>query len=356
MLHKEFRVDCYFTLIDTFLMRVNRGKTYLLRIVNADMNEILFFGVAGHPLTLVGTDGSYTRPLTRDYITISPGQTMDCLLHADQDYPGQYYMAARAYLNGTGISFNNGTTTGIIEYTGSRSHNRSTLVPDLPKLPFYNDTSAALNFTFSVRSLISKLHPISVPLKIDKRVVSTTSVNVFPCGPGETCEGPNGTRLAASMNNVSFVSPPIDILEAYFYQISGIFTKNFPKFPPFVFNYTADFIPLELEIPKRGTKVAMLRYNSNVELVFQGTNQVAGLDHPMHLHGFSFYVVGWGFGNFDENKDPLNYNLFDPPKRNTVVVPVNGWAAVRFTADNPGNIRVSILRFANLLGFCLLIN
>lgn len=320
-------------------MKVDPGKTYLLRIVNADMNEILFFGVAEHPLTLVGTDGSYTRPLTRDYIVISPGQTMDCLLHADQDPGRQYYMAARAYVNGAGITFNNGTATGILKYKGSRT--RST-PPELPELPFYNDTSAALNFTFSVRSLISKLHPITVPLKIDKRIVSTVSVNVFPCGPNETCEGPNGTRLAVAMNNVSFSIPPIDILEAYFYQISGIFTKNFPKFPPFVFNYTADFIPLELEIPKRGTRVAMLRYNSNIELVFQDTNQVVGLDHPMHLHGFSFYVVGWGFGNFDENKDPLNYNLFDPPKRNTVIVPINGWTAVRFTADNPG-IRVSLV-------------
>nr|GEZ04485.1 laccase/diphenol oxidase family protein [Tanacetum cinerariifolium] len=49
-----------------------------------------------------------------------------------------------------------------------------------------------------------------------------------------------------------------------------------------------------------------------------------------------FYVVGWGFGNFDEKKDPLNYNLVDPPIRNTVLVPINGWATIRFKARNPG--------------------
>nr|QCZ35191.1 laccase 24 [Salvia miltiorrhiza] len=311
-----------------FVMKVDPGKTYLLRIVNADMNEILFFGVARHHLTVVGTDGCYTEPLTRGYIAISPGQTMDCLLRSDQP-PARYYMAACPYVNGAGISFDNTTATAILRYAGSSRHTP----PEFPKLPSPNDTSAALNFTYSIKSLISKLHPIVVPQKINKRITTTVSVNVFPC---EACAGPNGTRLAAAMNNISFSAPPVDILEAYYYQIPGIFSKKFPESPPLVFNYTADFIPLELEIPKKGTKVAMLRYNSNIEVVFQGTNQVGGLDHPMHLHGFSFFVVGWGFGNFDPNKDPLSYNLVDPQKRNTVIVPRNGWTAIRFTADNPG--------------------
>ncbi|WJX41364.1 Laccase-15 [Trifolium repens] len=32
----------------------------------------------------------------------------------------------------------------------------------------------------------------------------------------------------------------------------------------------------------------------------------------------------------------MNYNLFDPPLVNTVMVPRNGWAAIRFVATNPG--------------------
>ncbi|EYU43609.1 hypothetical protein ABFS82_03G012000 [Erythranthe guttata] len=318
---------------DTFKMKVKYGKTYLLRLVNADMNEILFFGIAKHNLTVVGVDATYTKQLTRDYIVISPGQTMDCLLHADQDQNQYYYMAAKPYVNGVGVNFDNTTTTAIVQYNGTQQIPSSI---ELPILPPFNDTASATNFSFSIRSLNTKLHPSSVPLNITKRIVSTISVNVFPCPPGQTCAGPNGTRLAASMNNISFVNPPIDILEAYFYQINGVFGKNFPIFPPLVFNYTADFIPLELEIPKRGTQVRVIKYNSEIEVVFQGTNAVAGIDHPMHLHGFNFYVVGWGFGNFDEENDPLNYNLIDPQIRNTIIVPKNGWVAIRFKADNPG--------------------
>ena len=56
----------------------------------------------------------------------------------------------------------------------------------------------------------------------------------------------------------------------------------------------------------------------------------------MHLHGYAFYAVGRGFGNFDESKDPATYNLVDPPRQNTVSVPAGGWAAIRFKATNPG--------------------
>jgi hypothetical protein len=56
----------------------------------------------------------------------------------------------------------------------------------------------------------------------------------------------------------------------------------------------------------------------------------------LHLHGFAFYAVGRGFGNFDESTDPATYNLVDPPRQNTVSVPAGGWAAIRFRATNPG--------------------
>ncbi|PHT96077.1 hypothetical protein T459_03959 [Capsicum annuum] len=50
--------DAY-TINDTFKLEVEYGKTYLLRMINSAMNEILFFAVAEHKLTVVGTDGSY---------------------------------------------------------------------------------------------------------------------------------------------------------------------------------------------------------------------------------------------------------------------------------------------------------
>nr|XP_016506126.1 PREDICTED: laccase-15-like [Nicotiana tabacum] len=319
----------------TFKLEVEFGKTYLLRFISAVMNELMFVKIANHNLTVVGIDGSYTKPLTREYIMITPGQSIDCILKTNQKGDQYYYLAARAYSNGT--TFDNTTTTAILKYKG-KDHKTSS-PPLFPYLPSYYNTTAAVNFSGSLRSLASKKHPIFVPLEIKERMISTISINAFPCpanGTNSTCQGPNRTRFAASMNNISFVKPTYDILEAYYYHINGVFGTKFPSFPPFKFNYTADYMPLELEISDLGTEVKVLKYNTTVEMVLQDTNLVGSLDHPMHLHGYNYYVVGWGFGNFDEKKDPLNYNLVDPPRVNTIAVPKNGWTAIRFKADNTG--------------------
>ncbi|KAI4352804.1 hypothetical protein L6164_007022 [Bauhinia variegata] len=317
----------------TFKLNVDYGKTYLLRIVNAAMNLILFFSISKHKLKVVGADGCYTKPLIRDYIAISPGQTIDALLCADQ-LPGQYYMAARAYSSSTAVLFDNTTTTAILHYNGIYPPIPR---PSLPYLPYYNDTQAAFDFFGSLRGLPIK-YPKTVPLNATAHIETTLSLNSFPCPNNDTqsCEGPNGTRFASSINNISFVSPSIDILEAYYYHINGVYSNDFPTFPPFLFNFTGEYLPLELLIPENGTKVIVLNFGTEVELVFQGTNLFGGIDHPMHLHGYSFHVIGYGFGNFDKDKDPLKYNLNDPPLLNTVVVPRNGWTTIRFKATNPG--------------------
>ncbi|XP_055821834.1 laccase-15-like isoform X1 [Solanum dulcamara] len=271
-------------------------------------------------------------------------------------------MAARAYSSGVNVNFDNTTATAIVEYKGKYFDLSSS-----PYLPSYNDTLAAVNFSASIRSLDSKDHPISVPIEVKERLISTLSINTYPCpinGTNSTCQGPNGTRFSASMNNISFVAPTIDILESYYYNVKGVpLGKNFPMFPPYLFNYTADILPLQLEVPENGTHVVVLKYNPTVEVVFQGTNVATGIDHPMHLHGFSFYTVGMGLGNFNESLDPLNYNLVDPPRQNTVAVPKRGWAAIRFKADNPGQVSVffhlftstikNLVFFSSLLILCL---
>ncbi|RVW69562.1 Retrovirus-related Pol polyprotein from transposon RE2 [Vitis vinifera] len=132
----------------------------------------------------------------------------------------------------------------------------------------------------------------------------------------------------------SWVNPPIDVLMAY-YRYVDIF--YFPNDPPSSYNYTEQDLPINTALPMKGTKVKVLEYNETVERVFQGTNVLDDSEaHPMHLHGHSFYVIGTGIGNFDEETDPKGYNLVDPPLVNTVEVPQEGWPTIRFMANNPG--------------------
>lgn len=314
---------------DTFITIVEHQKTYLLRVINAALNNDLFFAIADHELTIVGTDGSYLKPFTTSYIMITPGQTFDILLHANAASGSRFYMAASSYGSADLIPYDVTTTTAILQY---KTSDVPTDKPKLPSLPKVNDSKAALDFVKRLQSLT----PVNVPKTIDERIIMTVSVNLLKCEPGKTCKGPQGERFSMSLNNISFLTPSIDLLQAYHKNISGVFGTGFPSEPPLNFDFTSNDLPSYLLYPRRAVEVRVVEYNTNLEIVFQGTGLFAPEYHPMHLHGYSFYTVGSGPGNFDKEKDPLKYNLINPPFQNTVGVPKNGWSAIRFKALNPG--------------------
>ncbi|KAL2332944.1 hypothetical protein Fmac_014157 [Flemingia macrophylla] len=308
---------------DGFKLEVQPGNTYLLRIINAALNEELFFKIAGHELTVVEVDAVYTKPFKTDTILITPGQTTNVLLtttHAT----GKYMVAASPFMDAP-IAVDNKTATATLHYLGTLGSTITTFTPMPPK----NATPLATTFAGSLRSLNSKIYPARVPLKIDHNLLFTVSLGINPCA---TCV--NNSRVVADINNVTFVMPKISLLQAHFFNIKGVFTDDFPGNPPVVYNFTGTQ-PSNLKTMK-GTRVYRLPYNSTVELVLQDTGMITPENHPIHLHGFNFFVVGRGQGNFNPTKDPKKFNLVDPVERNTVGVPAGGWTAIRFRADNPG--------------------
>uniref|UniRef100_A0A2N9HXP5 laccase n=1 Tax=Fagus sylvatica TaxID=28930 RepID=A0A2N9HXP5_FAGSY len=256
---------------DTFKLKVKPGKTYLLRLINAALNDELFFSIANHSFTVVEADAVYVKPFETNTLLIAPGQTTNVLLKTKPQYPNAtFFMTARPYVTGLG-TFDNSTVAGT-----------------------------------------------------------------SPCQRNQTCQGPNGTMFAASINNISFAQPTTALLQAHFFgQSNGVYTPDFPISPIIPFNYTSSTPPNNTHV-SNGTKLVVLPFNTSVELVMQDTSILGAESHPLHLHGFNFFVVGQGFGNFDSNKDPAKFNLVDPIERNTVGVPSGGWVAIRFLADNPG--------------------
>ncbi|XP_047311688.1 laccase-3-like [Impatiens glandulifera] len=310
---------------------VNSGEKIMLRVINAALNQQLFFSVANHMLTVVEADASYTKPFTTNIIMLGPGQTTNVLLTANQA-PGQYYMAARAYATAQNAPFDNTTTTAILEYKSSGKGTASNSRPLLPRLPAYNDTATVTAFQAQFRSPSTA----KVPQEIDEDLFFTVGFGFVNCNPGPRCQGPNNTRFAASMNNVSFVLPnTISLLQAYYQNIQGVYTTDFPPVPLTQFNYTGN-VSRALWQPIFGTKLHKMKFGSSVQIVLQDTSIFSTEDHPIHLHGYDFYVVGQGFGNFNPQRDATKFNLDDPPLRNTIDVPVGGWAVIRFVADNPG--------------------
>lgn len=315
------------------------GRTYLLRLVNAALNDELFFAVANHTLTVVQADASYVKPFAAATLVISPGQTMDVLLTASASAaPSSAFAIAVAPYTNTVGTFDNTTAVAAVEYGPRQSAAAPLRSLPLPALPRYNDTAAVANFSAMFRSLASARYPARVPRTVDRRFFFTVGLGADPCRSrvNGTCQGPNGTRFAASMNNVSFAMPrTTSLLQAHYQRrYSGVLAANFPAVPPTRFDYTG--APPNNTFVTHGTRVVPLSFNTTVEVVLQDTSVLGAESHPLHLHGYDFFVVGTGFGNYDATNDTARYNLVDPVQRNTVSVPTAGWVAIRFVADNPG--------------------
>ncbi|XP_041025660.1 laccase-4-like [Juglans microcarpa x Juglans regia] len=308
-----------------FKLPVQNGKTYLLRIINAALNEELFFKIAGHQLTVVEVDATYVKPVKLDTIVIAPGQTTNALITANRN-SGKYLVAASPFMDAP-IAVDNLTATATLHYSGTLASASTTLTTPPPQ----NATAVANKFINSLRSLNSKKYPAKVPLKVDRKLFFAVGLGINPC---PTCKAGNGSRVVASINNVTFVMPTTALLQAHYFNIRGVFTTNFPGNPPHLFNYTGT-PPSSLQTTN-GTKVYRLPYNSTVELVMQDTGIIAPENHPVHLHGFNFFAIGRGLGNYNPKTDPKKFNLVDPVERNTIGVPTGGWVAIRFRADNPG--------------------
>jgi multicopper oxidase len=66
-----------------------------------------------------------------------------------------------------------------------------------------------------------------------------------------------------------------------------------------------------------------IRRGESIRFVFRNPT---GMDHPFHLHGHSFHVLG----------KPGALNLKDPALKDTVIVPARSDLVVQWLADNPG--------------------
>ncbi|KAL2924779.1 Laccase-17 [Bienertia sinuspersici] len=116
-------------LADTYRLKVQPGKTYLLRLINAALNDDLFFSIANHTITVVEADALYVKPFETDILLITPGQTTNVLLKTKPDpTQAKYLMAVSPYFTGSG-TFDNTTAAAILEYDTHKTRHPLTPSP-----------------------------------------------------------------------------------------------------------------------------------------------------------------------------------------------------------------------------------
>ncbi|KAG0589586.1 hypothetical protein KC19_1G032000 [Ceratodon purpureus] len=301
------------------VMPVNPGKTYRLRIASVASLSSLNFILEGHKLTVVQADGRYVKPFQVDNLNVYSGQSYDVLFTANQE-PSRNYWAA---INIRGRQTSTPTGLAILQYMP----NPATLVPTTPApvSPLWNDTAASVA---QAKMIIAKFgHEQAPPKKSDRTLVILCTQNMVD------------DHVKWALNNISYVARPTPVLAALKYKIRGAFDSKPPSDLPVKDYDVFAPPPPRFRNATSGSPVYVFKKDSVVDVIVQNANTLTPNNseiHPWHLHGHDFWILGYGEGSFDSQKDPASFNLVDPPVRNTVAVFPFGWVAIRFIANNPG--------------------
>ncbi|MED6181434.1 hypothetical protein PIB30_019332 [Stylosanthes scabra] len=294
------------------------GKTYRLRIGSLTTLSALSFQIQGHKMTVVEADGHYVEPFEVDNLFIYSGETYSVLVKADQDPKRNYWITSNV------VSRNRTTPPGLAIFNYYPNHPMKSPPTPPPTPPAWDDVKPRLAQSLAIKARQGFIQ--KPPTTSDRVIVLLNTQNTI-----------NGYRKW-SVNNVSFSLPQTPYLVALKDNIKDAFDQTPP--PEGYDSVHYDIFSVQNNTNATSSNgIYRLEFDSTVDIILQNANTMNKNNsetHPWHLHGHDFWVLGYGNGKFDKEKDPKNYNLENPILKNTVPVHPYGWTALRFRANNPG--------------------
>ncbi|KAJ7264196.1 laccase subfamily 2 [Mycena rebaudengoi] len=262
--------------------KVNKGKRYRFRIINASARSDFTISVDNHTMTVIAADGVDTIPHTVNVMDVLAGQRYDVVLTANQAV-GNYWI--NTILGGgnpaRNLNLNQTLARGILRYDGAPNEE--------PRTPMTRGPDGADAIVLEEFDL-SPLVPIPAP----EPAVTLT----FVTAKDET----NFDKAIWMMNNVSYLSPK---------------TPTLVKILDEGADSNDDFAPSE--------DTFVLPKNSVIQVQFPATDEDEL--HPFHLHGNNFWVV--------KSNGSDTINTVNPLRRDTSGAGAGG-SIFRFTTDRPG--------------------
>src|SRR5690606_4562268 len=109
-------------------------------------------------------------------------------------------------------------------------------------------------------------------------------------------------------------------------------TYVYPKVPTLFTALSVGNLSSNPEVYGKYTHPIVVKHGQVVELII---NNMDPGNHPFHLHGHVFQIIGRGESVYDPAQ-PYPDVLENPSRRDTVLIPSFGNIGIRFVADNPG--------------------
>ncbi|QRV76916.1 Multicopper oxidase [Ceratobasidium sp. AG-Ba] len=274
-------------------IQVVPNKKYRFRLINSAAHAMFWYSIDGHTLNVTEADDTavYSEANSALHrVKFHDGQRYSVIVDTSVGSVGDsYWMRAQDFAN---------TTYAIVRYVEEDGTGAATTDPTTSDWSDVLGTECKDIDTSSLVPIIAQ----DAPTDVVTRGIFDTAFSLSQDADGNLNRGfvVNGTSFT------DYVYQPV------LYRLSqGLAVNNSNV--------------MSVTYPEAGA----------VDLIIN--NLDTGIDHPYHLHGMSFWIVGEGSGLLTmAAAETLTYNTTNPIKRDTHIIPANSWAVLRFEATNPG--------------------
>ena len=304
---------------------VDPGKQYRVRLLNAAALSYYNIAIAGHKMTLISTGGQQTNRTVFNSLDIAPAQRYDFLITTPTV---ESLYKIKIQTNWRGADTTNASVYDIVYLRVGKSDSISNLQP--------------MNENKAWNDQVNKIFPLNndnyvIPNPTQEFIFDMRQQYVDEDFQGLDIYGRNTNgylRWTVNQKAYMFTATPL-LLSSYY----GMLDDQ---------HYHDATLPISI---KKG---------AIVQIIIQNRVALNGIceQHPWHIHGFDFWLVGNGEGQYNQDTDSKKLNTSNVIQVDTVVnypsqygdprdnprasghsEDVNkpcGWTAVRFNASNPG--------------------
>ncbi|KAL4923143.1 Cupredoxin [Aspergillus undulatus] len=264
---------------ERFTMKVEADTSYRLRLINGALDTHYKFMIDNHTLTVIAMDLVPIEPYTTTFVDISMGQRYDVIINTDQSsVADSFWLRSIPQQACSDIEFPD-DIRGIFHYSDEPTEPTTTAWPfddGCPDEPY--------------ESLIPKVpRTVQPPDWQDNTFaeLGTNSDNLFRWFL-------NSTTMEVFWEDPTLLQ--IERGETMWANSSAV-----------------------IELPDADKWVYLI------------VNTTFVASHPIHLHGHDFFVLAQGTNPWNGS-----INTSNPPRRDTAVLPGNGYLVMAWETDNPG--------------------
>eukprot|EP00667_Euglena_gracilis_P005467 EG_transcript_5507 len=318
-----------------YVWDVQPSTVYRLRLIGVGGLSIVTFAIQDHNLTVVEVDGHDVEPYDVSSLEVNSGQRYSVIVRTlPLSGPAAFWMVSTAQFR-TQVA-----AAGVLRYPGAVF------------LPSEDDLHRTHALTVSLPSVDWRRVAIYSP-DLHDPILNQFIARQMAAVPPTDGSSPPGAAVPTATRTLYFTT-----YQANAYADGSVCTPWAPSLPAAKRNCRAGSLvwmvwavnntPMQLgDTPLLLTVAASqalpahnvyeLQAGDVVDVVLQNGPALNGVaeQHPWHLHGHSFWLLGQGPGTFDL-KNPPTPNTAGPSVRDTVTAFPFSWTWLRFVADNPG--------------------